>query len=183
MGRRSIRPTTDTWRLDHWNGAQANERNICWRHSPHICSVADYWYPDENHVLTTHYTTMTNPELFTLQLFKIQAKNGKFSTGGVNVSWTKKGKTWSEHSHVVAHLNLLSNQSRLSYLTQEARVVKYELAAAGSTSVKSMLADVDVKNREQGIAEAARQQELYRQQRFEEFERLRQEFQPDTTVI
>lgn len=61
--------------------------------------------------------------------------SGKFSTGGVNPSWTKMGKSWGNIGYIKSHLNVRSDYNE-SY-GDNVDIVKYELVEVERESMSN----------------------------------------------
>lgn len=72
-------------------------------------------------------------------MFKIRNAEGLFSSGGMDITWSKTGKTWRTMGHVNSHLNHhLKNKQWKTYDGTE-ELIEYEMVEIGSTSLGSAI--------------------------------------------
>lgn len=60
-------------------------------------------------------------------VYKIRDKNGFFSKGGANPSFSKLGKVWTQINHLNNHFNQLDKKGADTYRRNKCEVVMYEL--------------------------------------------------------
>ncbi len=79
-----------------------------------------------------------------MKVYKIQNKNGLFSTGGTCPSFTKDGKMWTRLGSLKSHLTLYySKRNNLNYPKINAYVdcvvLEYELKAPSEINLESLV--------------------------------------------
>jgi hypothetical protein len=76
-----------------------------------------------------------------MKVWKIQRKDGTFSSGSTEVSWRKKGKIWSQISFVKAHLNQFTGQYSACHLpySRDDVVIEYDLVEVRRMPVTDLI--------------------------------------------
>jgi hypothetical protein len=119
-----------------------------------------------------------------ITVFKIKSTlTGLFSTGGSSPDWSKKGKTWSQRGHVSLHLSGLCGNGRRIYRQHDAVVVECVIKEEDVSTIKvsEWLSETERKAREKEADREARNIERARQERLQQYVKLKKEF-GDTTV-
>jgi hypothetical protein len=107
-------------------------------------------------------------------IYKIKNSNGLFSGGGMYIRWSKKGKVWNGLGPLKNHLRLVTPSDY-----RNAVIVCYELSEfeVGELSCQTMIEEMEAKDKIKLAEREKRWEELRRQSRLNEYNRLKKEFE------
>ena len=113
-------------------------------------------------------------------LYKIRNKEGLFSCGGTNVSFTKQGKSWKRRGDLASHLNIVRVERARGhgYGYTDCEIVVFELVETGILKVSPeewLHANEKKKQDERKVFEDRRSVESQKK-RYEDYEQLKKEF-------
>jgi hypothetical protein len=108
-------------------------------------------------------------------MYKIRhRKTGLFAKGGQRVSWSKKGKIWSERGHLSNHFALFSDPVK-AY--EGAEIIESDMVIQGIVSISDWSADVLQRRNKREDSRRKWYEEQYREVRRKQFEVLKREFE------
>jgi len=119
-------------------------------------------------------------------VYKIRRKSdGLFSSGGSYPHFTKVGKIWRQKGHLTNHLNyLLGDRSwKGSTPYDDCEIVSYELVeqqVGDGQTIINYLAEITMRKKEREAAAKRRADEFQKEQRRQQYERLRREFENES---
>jgi hypothetical protein len=111
----------------------------------------------------------------TTSIYKIRDANGLFSTGGMNPSFTKKGKAWTNVGHVKSHLHQVSKRES-KY--KDCSLVEFQLVEVelSTVSMVEFYEETAKQREEQKKLNHQRWLAWEREFRRKQYEQLQQEF-------
>jgi len=112
--------------------------------------------------------------------YKIRRKSdGLFSAGGSSPHFSKIGKLWKQRNHLSNHLNQVY---RPLQTYADCEIVTYEIveSAVDEMSISDYLDEIQMRKDEREAAYQRRVEKFRKEQRRQEYMKLRQEFENDT---
>lgn len=121
-------------------------------------------------------------------VYKIKStKTGLYSKGGMCPSFTKKGKAWTNIGYLKNHINALDGYGRSIYKEHDVTIECYEVIKTEQNvftkTFSEFVDEIKQARNDKKIVEDEKIRIRVENFRRQEYEKLKREFEPDTTDI